>query len=227
MRNTAVLPRLVAQRVGLADPARLEPVKWLAFLAMVCDHLALTLLPSHQWLRQIGTFAFPAFALSFGIGLAGTSDPLRVAKRLIGPAIVAQLSWVAIFAGWHPWNVLVMFAACAVFVWLQRAELRAAFAGALVAVLVAFGFEGGFMGFLLVGGAYLAARGSVWWMFPPVAVWAALQPSVGFVLGVLAVLFAPRLSIQLPRRPGALAWAYAAHLWLLAMGALYLLRPEQ
>lgn len=222
----------LARRVGpvfhLADPARLEPVKWLAFLAMVCDHLALTLLPSHQWLRQIGTFAFPAFALSFGIGLAATNDPLRVAKRLIGPAIVAQLSWVAIFAGWHPLNVLVMFASCAFFLELGRTELRVMFGTVLVVALTYLGFEGGFMGFLLVGGAYLAAsRGSVWWMFPPVAVWAALQPSVGFVLGVLAVLFAPRLSIQLPRRPGALAWAYAGHLWLLAMGALYLLRPEQ
>jgi hypothetical protein len=222
---------VISLRSGeFADPARLEPVKWLAFVAMVCDHLGLTLLTGYPWLRDIGTFAFPAFALSFGIGLASSSDPLRVAKRLFWPAVAAQLCWLSIWGAWHPLNVLAVFALCALFPWVQQKHgegrfiVTPAFLTLAGVVLLAVAYpkvEGGFMAFLLVGGAFMAARRSHWWMLPPVAVWAVLQPSVGFVLGVLAVLFMPRLPFVIPRRPGLLAFAYAGHLWLISTGLLF------
>ena len=200
-----------------ADPARLEPVKWLAVLAMICDHLAVTVLPTHQWLRLVGTFAFPAFALSFGDGLAASSDPLRVLRRLWAPALVAQASWFVIHNA-HPLNVLCVFAACALVPLALGARLWLWCAVGVVAVALFswFGAEGGASGFALVLAGYLAARGSWYVLALLVAAWMLAMPSWGFAAGVACVVCWPRTSLVVPRVPGLLAWVYAGHLWLLA-----------
>lgn len=208
---------------SFADPARLELVKWLAVLAMVCDHSALVLFPSELWLRQIGNFAFPAFALSFGIGLAASSDPLRVFYRLLLPATVAQACWLLLGVGPQGPNILFMFAACALAAALgsARAPLSLqALSVPIVLLMLYLRVEGSVMGFALVLGAFVAARHSYWWMFPASALWVVLMPSLGAVLGVLAVLFAPRLSRPLPHKPGALAWVYVLHLAILLVLSL-------
>lgn len=218
-----------------ADASRLEPVKWLAVVAMVCDHLAITLLPSQAWLRDIGTFAFPAFALSFGVGLAASTDPFRVASRLVAPAVVAQVCWLAIDGAWHPLNVLFMFSLCALVV--AVIELRSVrrgvgmagllvVGGVFVALLPSAKFEGGVMGFLLVAGAYAGARWGWWWASPAPLLWLAFLPSPGFALGAFAVFFAPRLAWSLPRRSGVLSWVYAGHLFLIATGLLFAVKPQ-
>jgi hypothetical protein len=205
-----------------ADPARLEVVKWLAVLAMFCDHVALVLFPSQTWLRDIGTFAFPAFVLSFGVGLAASSDPLRAASRLLIPAMLAQAFWLMLDAGPKGPNILFLFLVSAVVA--HAAAARAvgwwALAGVLVGLAVALRVEGGALGFLLILGAFVAARRSALYMLPAAALWAVLLPSVGFwlgVLAVLAVLSVPRLPLAVPRIPGLLAWVYVGHLAVLVM----------
>lgn len=217
----SAVPVPLVGRWNFADPARLEPLKWLAVVAMVCDHLAVALLPSHQWLRQIGTFAFPVFFLAFGIGLAATSDPFRVAIRLLLPAAVAEVAWQVIDPG-HAVNVLFVCSGAAFALWSWRTG-RLFDRAVTVLVVVAglkFGVEGGVLGLALLAGAFLAARDAHWWsdglLILSIALWGLLVPSVGFFLGCAAVLAMPRLSFVFPRISGLLSWVYAQHLVLLA-----------
>jgi len=204
-----------------ADPARLEPLKWLAVLAMICDHLALTVLPQHQWLRAIGTFAYPVFVMSFGVGLASSRDPLRAARALVLPYVVAQAAWLLISPS-APWNVLLVciYAAMAIAVWRYLQPQRFAWVALLVpfALLAAdlHGYEGGVLGFAMLAGAFLFALGSPWLLLASSLLWFVLLPSSGFLLGVFAVVFLPRLPFTVPRVRGLLAWVYAGHLAVLA-----------
>ena len=75
--------------------AHLELVKWLAFVAMVVDHVDLFLFNrTVPWMFEVGRFAAPAFAICFGIGLAFTRDAVAVADRLMWPAVLAQCIWI-------------------------------------------------------------------------------------------------------------------------------------
>lgn len=202
---------------AFADASRLEWVKWLAVASMLCDHLALTLLPDQQWLRHLGTFAFPAFMLSFGVGLAATFDPLRVAGRLILPAVIAQAAWVFIDGGWHPWNVLFVcgLAAAALWAFDEWGPWVTGFVyGSCALLMVLSRAEGGVFGFLFIAAAYWAARG--WWygLIAVCVAWLYFVPSVGAALAVAAVVFAPRGLVRLPRKRGLLSWVYAGHLSL-------------
>lgn len=201
-----------------ADPARLEPLKWLAVLAMVCDHLAITVVHGQPWLREIGAFAFPVFFLAFGVGLAATSDPLAVARRLLAPSLVAQVAWQVIDPG-HSINVLAVCASAALSlaVWRQFAgNPKRWLALVLPLLLVVLRCEGGFMAYALLLGGFLAARGSMWPMSLAAGAWLAALPSVGFVVGVASVVLMPRSSLVVPRVRGLLSWVYAGHLVLLA-----------
>jgi hypothetical protein len=214
----SLAPLVLGSRWDLADPARLEPLKWVAFVAMVCDHLALTLLPSEQWLRQIGTFAFPTFMLAFGVGLASTNAPLRIAGRLLLPAVVAQVAWFIIDSA-HPVNVLLVCSVSALLLdWWQEHETSNLCWLALLPLpgLFVIGTEGGVLGVGLILGGYLAARGSPWVAVAVCGLWLGLLPSWGFALAVACFVAWPSLSVVVPRCRGLLAWAYAVHLALLA-----------
>ena len=197
----------------------LEWIKWLAFGAMLCDHVDLVLFDRQlTWLHSIGRFAFPAFAIAFGIGLARSRDPGEVGWRLFPPAVVAGFAWVVLTM--PPYlNVLFVFALCAFALDAWRSNRLY---GALLwlAVLLAGGYgllEAQFMGPLLVAaGVALGAVG--WWpaVLAAGGLAAALAPSVGLVAGVLAPLAYRAPLPAFPRVPGLLAWCYALHLWVLA-----------
>lgn len=199
------------------DARRLELVKALALVAMLADHIDLALFDrSLPALHALGQFAFPAFCLSFGIGIAASSDPLRSMDRLVLPAIAAQFAWFVIRPA-HPGNVLFVFALCAVAAALA-ARSRAAGAAALAGVVVlgAGVLEGGPYGPLLAACGYAAGRAGVGW--PALAgglAWALLAPSVGALVAAVAVPLAAGVGPILRKVP-ALPWVYAGHLAALA-----------
>lgn len=206
-------------------PARLEALKWVAVAAMVCDHLAVALLPEHQWLRAIGRFAFPVFTLAFGVGLAYTSSPLDIVRRLLAPAFVAQAAWWAITPG-YPLNVLFVciVAALAVEWWRTTPGLLRWLVLVAPLLFVLVRVEGGALGLVLIAGGYMAALGSPWLALGVAVVWCLVLPSPGFVLGVVAVLAAPPVLEPFPRVRGLLPWVYASHLAVFA--ALFVVRSS-
>lgn len=195
----------------------LEAVKWLAFAAMVADHVDLLLFGERlAVLDQIGRFAFPAFALCFGLGLSASGDPLQVAMRLFAPASLAQLAWVLVQPA-HPANVLFAFAVFAAAVGVYRRLEGAAARCVIVActVVVAFICEGGILGFVMMTGGYFAARFGWLSMAASALPWLALLPSPAAAAAVAAPLLASHAGRALPRHGGLLMWAYPAHLGVL------------
>lgn len=204
--------------VRLVDAGRLELVKWAAFAAMLVDHVGLSLFDrSIPWLHSVGAFAFPAFALSFGIGLALSADPLRIVERLVLPALIAQCMWLVVDPQ-HPANVLVSFALCAVVAAAVRARsMVLAFVLAGIAAGCSVAIEGGPVGLLMVAGGFVAVQLRA--CLPLVAagaVWAVLVPSIAAWLAVAAVVLWPQQAPRVPRLRGLLAWGYPAHLGALA-----------
>lgn len=193
----------------------LELVKWLAFLAMVADHVDLILLDrSASWLNAIGRFAFPAFAVAFGLGLARSTDPLAVARRLVVPGLVAQSCWM-LAPGGPPLNVLLSFAAVAFAVAMADRSRAHAIGGIVLVLAIAPWLEGGPAGLMLAVAAWAFAklRDPLWLV--GLLPFAAAAPSVGLVAGLAAPWIGQRVNLAAPRVPGLLAWAYAAHLAVL------------
>jgi hypothetical protein len=192
------------------DLARLELVKWAGFLAMVVDHVGIAVYHrSVPELHVVGQFAFPAFCLAFGLGLARSSDPARVSMRLLLPAFVAQVAWAFIEAP-HGANVLAMFALCA-------AARDRAWAWPFVFAIGLFAGEGGPFLPLMVAGGVLAWRLRT--AAPVLGAglgWATLIGSPTAAISALAVAFWPAGAL-VPRVPGLLAWGYALHLAALAL----------
>jgi hypothetical protein len=211
-----------------ADPwdlARLELVKWVAFAAMIFDHVDLWLFGRALGFHVIGQFAFPAFALCFGLGLARADDRIGVALRLLVPASIAQAMWV--IGGFdHPANVLFVFALCALasLSWPQRFGAPLAWTAAVL-LAGALG-EGGAFGVIMACAGFYAARSRDW---RPVlgagVLWLALAPSWGALAAFAAVVLLPP-RVVIPRVRGLLAWGYPLHLALLAALALASRQPS-
>lgn len=198
----------------------LELAKWLAFGAMLLDHVDLALFGRSQpWMHAIGRFALPCFAVAFGLGLARASDPLRVGARLVMPALLAQAAWAFLPSAMdpRPVNVLAGFACLAWVEGMRRlwpAAGAAAFAGLL---WMSSGIEGSYVLLLIVGATVLAERARTVELHAVGALAVAVAvPSPGAFVGLAAPHLARRLEIDLPRSAGLLAWAYAAHLAVLA-----------
>lgn len=203
---------------GLGDVGRLELVKWIAFVAMVADHVDLIAYGrTVPFLHELGAFAFPAFCLAFGLGLARAGDLGAIAARLLWPALAAQLAWMRVDAS-HPANVLAVFMCCALVLSYEVPPvMRAAGVLFLAGWSWALG-EGGPWGVLMVAGAFAAGRSGRWWpLLAGGAGWVALVPSAGAVAALLAVACWPARWPRLARWRGALAWAYPAHLVALAL----------
>lgn len=202
--------------------ARLELLKWLAFAAMVFDHVAVFFPEvAPVWFREVGRFAFPVFALSFGLGLAASDDGEAVLRRLILPGAVAQLAW---FAGgqWHGLNVLLAFAVVGALVLRAAKAEQLAFFMLVWLSLLSLPLsllDGGFLTPLLVAAGFLSMRLRSWW--PALVVGALASLFIGPVgaLGAVAVVLCP--GVRLPR-VRAFAWLYASHVAVLAaLGAAY------
>lgn len=210
-------------RNEFADPSRLEAVKWLAVVAMVVDHVGLFLAPEVRWLHEVGRFAMPAFALAFGIGMAQSRDPLAAVLRLTVPALIAEIAFRVAVPG-VPSNVLVLFMLAALVA--KLVELLGGVIGAVIAagVFVCLWFwpviDYGALGWALVVGGYVAARGHRIAAYVASGLFLGVLPSVGAFLGMLAVLVVLPWRVVLPRVPGLLGWVYAGHLALLAAVAV-------
>jgi hypothetical protein len=184
---------------------------------MVLDHVDLVVYDrSVPWMHAIGAFAFPAFAVTFGAGLALSRDALAVAERLVVPALLAQAAWI-----WLPGpgglNVLGVFALAALAAECYRAWPALGVACAAALLLAGQLLEGGTWGVTLVLGAWAAARWRLWWLVALAsAPWLLFVPSAGVAAGLVAPHFARRLDVKVPRVPGLFAWAYAGHLVVLA-----------
>lgn len=216
--STLALTPTGRMRAAFADPARLEPVKWLAVVSMFIDHIGGAFFPEQTWMRDVGRFALPAFLIAFGIGLASSRDPFEAGGRLLLPAFLAQCAWAVLDKPTHVFNVLFLCVVCA---WLIDAWQRRDWVLGVLALLYAgamnatFGLESGVGGVLLVLGAYFASRGWPGVLVVSFLMWLLGAPAAGFVLGFGFACLFPRLSLALPRVPGLLAWVYAGHLAVL------------
>jgi hypothetical protein len=202
----------------------LEAVKWLAFGAMVIAHAPFAVPMDDEWRAaciEVGKFAFPAFSLCFGIGLASSRDPGAAWRRLLVPALIAQLAWAVLDAErWaEPANMLFSFALCAVAVSCVRDRLWW-LAGA-AAVIVSLVGEGSVFTVLLTGAGFLAgALRSAWPVFFGGLLWFGIDPSPLVAAAVAAVVLWPSAA-RVQRVPWLLPWGYAAHLVVYALLARF------
>ena len=201
------------------DLRRLEAVKWFAFLAMVADHVDLLLFArAVPWLHEVGAFAFPGFALTFGIGLARSADPLAAAIRIALAGVGAQVVWWLLLPG-HYANVLLVFAACAAaFVVLCRSRVVGLLAWCAVAALATLGGDGGLCGVVLVAAGAVVGSGRLTdWEGRAVllvagAGWLLSVPMVGAAIAIAFVVFVPVFGRGVPRVRGGLLVGYPLHL---------------
>lgn len=200
------------------DPARLELVKWVAFLAMLVEHVGRYAFDAGPWIGWVGSFALPAFGLAFGAGLVASRAPHRSLYALVVPAVLAQVAWEWLTPGRMP-NILLALGLGGVAVvalvrvgWQESALLALA-----VAWLCQGRIEGGFLGPAFVySGALVALYGRSWHALPVGLAGSVLVFLPGAALAGAAVAFS-RAWPLLPRLPrGSLAWGYVAHLVLLA-----------
>lgn len=205
--------------------AHLELVKWVAFVAMVVDHVDLVLFNrSVPWMFEVGRFAAPAFAICFGIGLAFTRDAFAVADRLMWPAVLAQCVWIVVAPRDYPLsygNVLVVFTCCALVLAACRKHLWAGLAAGTFVLVVSPQLEGGPGLVLLVAAGYLTSRANSWLPYlGGFAPWLAGALSPGLVLAALAPVLARLVPFTVPRIRGFLAWGYPVHLAVIGLFAL-------
>jgi len=192
-----------------------EDDKWIAFVAMVCDHVAVFLVgPEYGVLRLIGLVAFPIFCLTFGFGLVSTINLREVSLRLLWPGVIAEAIWV-FGTGRFDLNVLLVFALAAVAFDYYRTGHGLGFAFLLL--LASPFLEGGVFGLAFIASGVLVMRGRYW---PAIVVglcYSLLTPSPLIVIATVLVVLSPQPSFGLPRIRGLLMWGYPAHLALLAL----------
>ncbi len=202
-----------------------ELLKWLALVAMTCDHVAKVLFGGYvPGLSEVGRIAFPLFALVMAYNLAQGADAGKSMRRLALWGVIAQPVHALAFGNALPLNVLLSFALAAACVWsIQRRQWALL---VLLAGPVAMFVDYGWSGLLLV----LAG----WWFFlRPNAGRGALVAFAmaalcawngnGWALLALPVLFMARTEIVIPRTRWAFYGYYVGHLALLASIAAFLL----
>lgn len=210
------------------DLSRMESIKWLAFVAMVADHVDLLLFArSVPLLHELGRFAFPVFALTFGIGLARTTDVLHSALSLVVAGFLAQGLW-EVARGAQYANVLLVFAACSAVASCARAGLVAsALCLVVVGSLVSLGGEGGALGLVMVGAGFIAGGRSLTSrecravLLAAGAAWCLAHPSIGAACAVVLVSAAGAWMPTVRRVRYALLIGYPLHLGLLCGVAAY------
>ena len=89
-------------------------LKLLAMALMLCDHLWATLLPSQQWLTNVGRLAFPIFAFQITEGWCHTRDRKAYLKRLFYFALLSEIPFNLMTAGglFNPFQQNVLFTFC-------------------------------------------------------------------------------------------------------------------
>lgn len=89
-------------------------LKIMAMVLMFCDHLWATLLPSQQWLTNVGRLAFPIFAFQVVEGYFHTHDFKTYLKRMFLFALLSEIPFNLMTAGglMNPFHQNVMFTFC-------------------------------------------------------------------------------------------------------------------
>ena len=89
-------------------------LKVLAMALMFCDHLWATLLPSQQWLTNLGRLAFPIFAFQIAEGYAHTHNFKKYLSRMFLFALISEIPFNLMTGGGliNPFQQNVMFTFC-------------------------------------------------------------------------------------------------------------------
>lgn len=210
-------------RWSLADGS-VEALKWIAFAAMVFDHVDVVLLDrGAPWLMYVGRLAMPIFAIVFGFNLARARDPIATIKRLALVGLAVQpIVWVTINRGQVlPLNILLTFAAGGLVAHLVRRDqvLPAIAVLAITSLFVDY----------FVAGVLLVASSSLYvWTRGPAAL-AGMAIAIAalclvngnaWALAGVALVWSARWwpSIDVPRWRWAFLVLYPAH--LVALGAM-------
>lgn len=97
------------------NQGRLEVIQWLAFAAMIVDHLGAFFFGNLAWMRSIGRLAFPLFALVFAWRLADMLNRnsqrglLPMGQRLVVSGMCAQAIFWFMTVGLNEANVMFGF----------------------------------------------------------------------------------------------------------------------
>lgn len=210
---------------------RLEPLKWLALISMVVDHVGKTVLP--EWAapcHAVGRLAFPLFIYIFAVRLAlrPTLDVVYL-RRLLPWAIIAQPAYTLISGAWVG-NILCLLAAGAAAHLGARVALEGQRGRGLVVICAAVA-AGAWCEYGPLGAALPAILAALHRRDPELAAGACgplgflaqipmstsmLPWNLWAVLASGPALLALQIPLKLPRLP---RWAfygfYPAHLYLL------------
>lgn len=195
-----------------------ELLKWLALVAMTCDHIAQVFYRGYvPLLSEVGRIAFPVFALVMAYNLAQGGDAGRSMRRLLIWGVIAQPAHALAFGSLLPLNVLLSFAVAAgcVLAIQRRQWLLLVLLAGPVALFVDYAQAG----LLLV----LAG----WWFFSSAAAFRAALVLLAFAglcawngnawaLLALPVLLLGLADFPLPRTRWAFYGYYIGHLSLFA-----------
>lgn len=211
-------------RWSLSD-GTVEALKWIAFLAMVADHIDVLFFDrTMPALFAIGRVAMPVFAIVLGYNLSRCRDPERVVRRLIIAGLLVQPLAIATINRGEilPLNILLTFAAGAALVTLgDRGRLH--LAGVLL-VVATLAMDYSVIGAGLVAVSWLYFRtgraGALAGLAVLVAGLCALNGNSWALVGVGLVLAAGWVPVDLPRVRGGFLALYVGH--LLALGGLAL-----
>ena len=119
-------------------------LKLLAMALMFCDHLWATLLPSQQWLTNLGRLAYPIFAFQIAEGYYHTHDVKKYLKRLFLFALISEIPFNLMTAGGliNPFQQNVLFTFCLgilLFCFLDRMKEKSMTAWAISVPLTVVG----------------------------------------------------------------------------------------
>ena len=122
-------------------------LKLLAMVLMFCDHLWATLLPSQQWLTNLGRLAYPIFAFQIVEGYFHTHDVKKYLKRLFLFAILSEIPFNLMTAGGllNPFQQNVLFTFCLGILLFRFLDRMKAKSTAAWAVSVPFAVVGGYL----------------------------------------------------------------------------------
>lgn len=213
----------------------LDALKIIALLAMIWDHAAKTFFaPDTDTL--VGRLAFPLFFFAFAWTLPHVIDrPGVLTRRWIVPGVFAQAPFAFLFATHgQPWwtmaNMVLVFIALTWLAWaIHRQRIISATLAVPAITAAGWGASYGFVGPLATSlsiGAHAASgagRAGLAGLAAAMFVWHATETS-GLAAALVVALGVPLLiglAAHIPERgrlmtPGFLAWAYAAHLVVLA-----------